>query len=153
MAKLIGLTGGIASGKSAVAQMLVKLGARHIDADEVAREVVQPGTPGLSKIVEVFGPDVLTEDGALSRERMRKLVFDDPAMRRRLEAITHPLIGMRIAETIQEMAMKSGHPIVIEAALLVETGDLIPFDALVVVDAPEETQLRRPKTARRHRAR
>ena len=143
MARVIGLTGGIATGKSAVARMFEALGARLIDADRVAREVVLPGTDGLARIVEEFGPTVLAADGTLDRARLKAIVFDDPAKRRRLEAITHPRIVMRIAQRIQEYLAEGDEPIVIEAALLLETSARLPLDAVIVVAAPPEVQLAR----------
>src|SRR5690606_32803910 len=96
----IGLTGGVASGKSAVADMFQALGAPLIDTDVLAREVVEPGEPGLTAIRDAFGPDVLTEDGRLDRRKLRSIVFSDDEKRRRLEAILHPLIRERLLEKL-----------------------------------------------------
>ena len=138
----VGLTGGIASGKSTVAGMLVELGAVVIDADLIAREVVAPGTPGLAAIVEAFGPDVLTADGSLDRPRLGSVVFADDAARERLNAITHPLVGARTAE-LEEAARASGRLVVNDIPLLVEVGYAALFDEVVVVDVPVELQVER----------
>lgn len=141
--RVIGLTGGIGSGKSTVAAMLRELGAPVVDADRLARQVVEPGQPAYEEIVREFGPEVLAPDGAIDRKRLGEIVFGDEAKRRRLNAITHP----RIAEAAQaEVArhVAQGAPIVFyEAALLVENGLHRALDGLVVVTAPPETQLRR----------
>src|SRR3972149_2622900 len=101
---LVGLTGGIASGKTTVAQRFVADGAALIDADVVAREVVEPGSQGLSKVVERFGDGVLAGDGSLDRDALAAIVFNDPDARKELEAITHPLIGAEIGRRLQEMS-------------------------------------------------
>jgi dephospho-CoA kinase len=137
----VGLTGGVASGKSAVSAILEDLGAVVIDADALAREVVEPGTPGLAAVVEEFGPDVLTEDGALDRGRVGALVFTDPLRRAALEAIIHPLVRARAREI--EAGAPPGAVVVHDIPLLVETGQAGDFDAVVVVDVPEETQVER----------
>jgi dephospho-CoA kinase len=137
---IVGLTGGIASGKSVVAQMLAKLGAGLVDTDVVARDVVAPGRPGLAVVVEAFGPTVLRQSGELDRAALRKLVFGDDAKRRQLEALLHPLIRARTRELIAA----SGAPYVVVAVpLLVETnfGELV--DRVLVVDCPEALQLER----------
>ncbi len=137
----VGLTGGVASGKSTVAGILESLGAVVIDADVLAREVVEPGTPGLAAVVAEFGPGVLTEDGALDRPALGALVFADEAARRRLEKILHPLIRARGAEIEAEAA---GEALVVhDIPLLAETGQADRFDAVVVVDVPVETQVER----------
>ena len=143
MALLIGLTGGIATGKSTVAGLFAELGARLIDADRVAREVVAPGTDGLAEVTREFGPGVLAADGSLDRTALRAIVFDDPAKRHALERITHPRIGARIAEQVRTFLDEGDAPIVIEAALLIESGSLIAYDALVAVGAPTGVQLAR----------
>jgi dephospho-CoA kinase len=140
---LIGLTGGIASGKSTVARQLARLGVVVVDADALAREVVAKGTPGLEEIVRLFGPPVLTEAGELNRERMGALVFNDPQARQRLNQITHPRIGQLSAERIAQAQGSSSPYIVYEAALLVETGAHKGMSALIVVAAPAEVQLDR----------
>ena len=140
---VVGLTGGIASGKSTVAARLRELGVPVVDADALAREVVAPGTPGLEAIVEAFGAGVLTPEGALDRKALGEVVFADAAARKRLEAITHPRIA---AAGHARMASLADHPApyrVYEAALLVENGLHRAFPALVVVAAEEATQLTR----------
>jgi dephospho-CoA kinase len=137
----VGLTGGVASGKSAVAAVLRDLGAVVIDADVLAREVVEPGTPGLAAVVAEFGPDVVRSDGRLDRTRLGAVVFEDRERRAALEAIIHPLVRARAAEI--ETAVPAGVLVVHDIPLLVETGQSADFDALVVVDAPEHVQLER----------
>ena len=137
----VGLTGGVASGKSTVAALLRELGAVVVDSDVLAREVVEPGTPGLAAVVEAFGPEVLTADGALDRPALGAVVFGDEAARRRLEAILHPLIRARAAEL--EAAAPEGTVVVHDIPLLVETGQADRFDAVLVVDVPVETQVGR----------
>ncbi|MGH3361956.1 MAG: dephospho-CoA kinase [Nocardioides sp.] len=137
----VGLTGGVASGKSAVSTMLVELGAVLIDADLLAREVVARGTPGLEAVVEEFGADLLTSEGDLDRAAMGALVFNDQAARKRLEAIVHPLVFERIVE-LEERA-GSDDVVVHDIPLLVESGRADTFDAVIVVDTPPELQLER----------
>ena len=137
----VGLTGGVASGKSTVAALLRELGAVVVDSDVLAREVVEPGTPGLAAVVDAFGPEVLTADGALDRAALGGVVFGDEAARRRLEAILHPLIRARAAEL--EAAAPEGTVVVHDIPLLVETGQADRFDAVLVVDVPVETQVER----------
>lgn len=137
----VGLTGGIASGKSTVARILVELGAVLIDGDALAREVVARGTPGLAKVVDEFGADLLTEEGDLDRAALGRIVFADEAARKRLEAITHPLIFERYAEL--EAAAPEGALVVHDIPLLAESGRAADFDAVVVVDAPPELQVER----------
>ncbi|GAB2633348.1 dephospho-CoA kinase [Nocardioides ginkgobilobae] len=137
----VGLTGGVASGKSTVAGMLTDLGAVVIDADAIAREVVAAGTPGLAAVVEEFGEELLTADGELDRPAMGSLVFHDESARRRLEAIVHPLVFERYAE--QEAAAPEGALVVHDIPLLVESGRAAEFDAVVVVDVPRELQVER----------
>ena len=137
----VGLTGGIASGKSTVSGMLRELGAVVIDADQLSREVVAAGTPGLAAVVEEFGPGVLTEDGALDRPAVARIVFSDDAARRRLEGIVHPLVFEEVAR------LESGAPedavVVHDIPLLAESGRADSFDAVVVVDAPSDVQVAR----------
>lgn len=142
----VGLTGGIASGKSTVAAVLRDLGAVVIDADQLAREVVEPGTPGLARVVEAFGPGVLADDGSLDRPALGAIVFADPERRAALEAILHPLIRARSAEL--EEAAGPDAMVVHDIPLLVETGQQDRFDAVVVVDVPEDEQVRRMVTDR-----
>lgn len=137
----VGLTGGVASGKSTVAAVLQELDAVVIDADQLAREVVEPGTPGLAAVVDAFGAHVLSEDGSLDRPALGAVVFADEVARRRLEKILHPLIRARAAEI--EAAAPSGALVVHDIPLLVETGQGDTFDAVLVVDVPVETQVDR----------
>ncbi len=137
----VGLTGGVASGKSTVAAKLADLGAIVIDADELAREVVAPGTPGLAAVVEAFGPEVLTPEGELDRPAMGRVVFHDEEQRRRLEEIVHPLVFERYAEL--EEAAGPDDVVVHDIPLLVESGRAHEFEAILVVEAPEELQVER----------
>lgn len=137
----VGLTGGIASGKSTVSAILTELGAVVIDSDRLAREVVAQGTPGLERVVEVFGPDVLTADGEMDRPKVGALVFADPEKRRALESIIWPLVAKRSEELLAR-----GGPdalVVHDIPLLVESGQQDSFDALIVVDAPHDVQVER----------
>ncbi|WP_240617147.1 dephospho-CoA kinase [Nocardioides speluncae] len=140
MTKRVGLTGGVASGKSTVGQIFAALGATVIDADVLAREVVAPGTDGLAEIVKAFGEDVLTASGELDRAKMGEIVFADEARRRTLESIIHPRVRARGAEL---EAAAQGPIVIHEIPLLVETGQADAFDALVVVDVPVEIQVER----------
>ncbi len=139
----VGLTGGIASGKSTVAEMLVELGAVLIDGDALAREVVARGTPGLAQVVEEFGEELLTPEGDLDRAALGRIVFSDESARRRLEAITHPLIFERYAEL--EAAAPPDAVVVHDIPLLAEAGRerAATFDAVIVVDVPAELQIER----------
>ncbi|WP_322755674.1 dephospho-CoA kinase [Frankia sp. Cas3] len=137
----VGLTGGIGAGKSAVARLLTDHGAVVIDADAIAREVVAVGTPGLQAVVDEFGPQMLCADGSLDREALGAVVFADPAARRRLEAITHPLVG---AEATRRMADAPADAVVVyDVPLLVEAGLSGGYDVIVVVVAPREVRLAR----------
>jgi len=137
----VGLTGGIASGKSTVSSILRELGAVVIDADQLAREVVAKGTPGLAEVVEAFGPDILTEDGHLDRPKMGGIVFNDEGLRRKLEAIVHPRVFELYAAL--EASAPTGGIVVHDIPLLVESGRAEEFDAVVVVDVPDEVQVER----------
>ncbi|MFS3129994.1 dephospho-CoA kinase [Nocardioides sp. Bht2] len=137
----VGLTGGIASGKSTVAAMLRELGAVIIDADQLARDVVAQGTPGLAAIVAEFGADLLGADGELDRPKMGALVFADEAARRRLEAIVHPLVFEAI--NALEAAAPDGALVVHDIPLLAESGRADTFDAVIVVDVPTQLQVDR----------
>jgi dephospho-CoA kinase len=144
--KLVGLTGGIGSGKSTVGRMVQDLGVPMIDADQLAREVVEPGQPAHAEIAATW-PEVIVAEGPgaghLDRRRLAALVFADPASRLRLEAITHPRIQQRLLEEAERLA-RAGHRLAFyEASLLVEVGRHRDFDALVVVDIGEEQQLAR----------
>lgn len=137
----VGLTGGVASGKSTVAALLADLGAVVIDADVLAREVVAPGTSGLAAVVESFGEQVLTEDGRMDRAEVGRVVFGDDQARARLEAIIHPRVRARSAEV--EAQAPRGSLVVHDIPLLVETGQPDRFDAVLVVDVPSELQVER----------
>ncbi|MEU1083252.1 dephospho-CoA kinase [Streptomyces sp. NPDC005908] len=137
----VGLTGGIGAGKSEVSRLLVECGAVLIDADRIAREVVEPGTPGLAAVVEVFGEKILTEDGSLDRPRLGALVFGDPEKLARLNAIVHPLVGARSREL--EEAAPEDAVVVHDVPLLTENGLAPLYDLVIVVDASPETQLDR----------
>ena len=136
----VGLTGGIAAGKSLVAAELAARGATIIDADVLAREVVEPGTPGLAAIIERFGTQVLT-DGRLNRSRLAEIIFADPVARRDLERIVHPAVRARATEL--EQAAGSAAVVVHVIPLLVETGQQQTFDLVVTVDVDHETQIER----------
>jgi dephospho-CoA kinase len=140
---VVGLTGGIASGKSTVARMFGDLGVPLVDADALAREIVERGSPGLACIVERFGAEILLEDGALDRRRLARVVFEDPRAREDLNAITHPLIAAKGAERIRALQSTAAQYIVYEAALLVEGGSYKAFSALIVVAVEPVTQLAR----------
>lgn len=138
--KIVGLTGGIASGKSTVARHFEKLGVPSVDADQLAREVVAKDSAGLSAIVEAFGEDVLLPDGTLDRKAMGQLVFSDPAARAKLNAITHPRIAALGAERVRLLSEKGVPYVLYEAALIVENGLHRGMRALVVVSADAATQ-------------
>lgn len=137
----IGLTGGIGSGKSAVAQRLAELGAIIIDSDRLAREVVEPGTPGLSEVVSAFGDAVLAPDGSLDRPALGRVVFGDEAARKRLEGIIHPLVRQRTAA--QAMAAPPDAIVVNDVPLLVEAGLASQYELVIVVFASESTRIER----------
>jgi len=137
----VGLTGGVASGKSTVSGMLAELGAVVIDADLLAREVVAPGTDGLAEVVAAFGPQVLTEAGELDRQAIGTVVFADPDQRKRLEAIIHPRVRVRAAEI--EAAAPESAVVVHDIPLLAETGQEGSFGAVIVVDVPVDLQIER----------
>lgn len=137
----VGLTGGVASGKSSVSKILSELGAVIIDADALAREVVAKGTPGLEAVVEAFGPSLLTAEGELDRPAMGALVFGDDEARRKLESIVHPLVFERIVDL--ESHAPAGALVVHDIPLLAESGRADTFDAVIVVDAPAEVQIER----------
>jgi dephospho-CoA kinase len=139
---LVGLTGGIGTGKSTVARMLEKRGAVVFDADALARQAVAPGTPGFDEVVERFGPNVLAPGGGLDREALASIVFADQAARRDLEGIVHPEVRRMFAEGCEEYR-DSDRVVVFSAPLLVETGMHTAFDLLIVVSAPVATQIER----------
>ncbi len=140
---VFGLTGGIASGKSTVGRRFARRGVPVVDADELAREVVAPGSDGLRAIVEAFGQGVLKDDGALDRAALGALVFLAPEKRRVLEAITHPLIARAGQAKMMTLAAEGHGLACYEAALLVEAGTADLFRPLVVVAAPESVQITR----------
>lgn len=141
---VIGLTGGIAAGKSAVAARLRELGAVVIDADALAREVVEPGTPGLEAIVERFGQGVLDAEGALDRPRLGAIVFGDDAARSDLNAIVHPEVRRRYDELVAEAFARDRDAIVVyDVPLLAEARAASEFGLVVVVDAPADVRLER----------
>ena len=146
----VGLTGGIGSGKSEVSRRLAARGAAIVDADQAAREVVEPGTPGLGQIAAVFGPEVIRPDGRLDRDRLGELVFAQPALRAKLNAIVHPLVHERMRQLDQDaMAVAGPAGIVVhDVPLLAENGLASGFDAVVVVDTPEDQQVQRLMTER-----
>jgi len=137
---LIALTGGIASGKTAVAELFAKLGVPVLDTDQIAREVVAPGMPALAQLVAEFGPGILDAHGGLDRARMRERVFADPAQRRKLEAITHPAIREELA---RRAAAAGGDYQIHVIPLLVESGRTEAYDRVLVVDCPEQMQIAR----------
>ena len=137
---LVGLTGGIASGKSTVASLWNELGATVIDADILAREVVEPGTSGLEKLATVFGSRVMNPDGSLNRSALAEIVFEDPEQRLQLESIVHPLIQELSRQRISEASTEI---VVYVIPLLAETQSTLPFDLVVTVEAPEQEQVRR----------
>ncbi|GAA0323063.1 dephospho-CoA kinase [Actinoallomurus spadix] len=137
----VGLTGGIGSGKSEVSRRLAEHGAVVVDADAVAREVVEPGTPGLAEVVAEFGEGVLLPDGSLDRERLGSIVFADEERRARLNAIVHPRVGERMRELVERAP---GDAIVVyDVPLIAENGLAGMYDLVVVVDTPVEEQVRR----------
>jgi len=141
---LVGLTGGIGSGKSEVSRRLAALGAVIVDADAIAREVVEPGTDGLAAVVAEFGDAVLAADGSLDREALAAVVFGDEQARRRLNGIVHPLVGARTMQLIVAAAEADPHAVVVnDVPLLAEGGMKDRYEAVVVVDTDPQTQLDR----------
>lgn len=141
---LIGLTGGIASGKSTVARRLYEHGAVHIDADDLARRVVEPGTPVLAAVVAEFGEGVLRADGSLDRVRLGEIVFNDDAARARLNAIVHPAVRELSSRLIARAEADDPDAVVVyDVPLLVEASVDHPFDLIVVTNAPRRTQVKR----------
>ena len=137
---ILGLTGGIGSGKSAVAQGFIERGVHLVDADHAARWVVEPGRPALARIVEHFGPGVLQADGQLDRAALRQLIFTDPGQRRWLENLLHPLIGQEIT---QVLARATSPYAILVSPLLIESGQHHLTQRVLVVDTPEELQVQR----------
>ena len=140
---VVGLTGGIGCGKSTVSAMFAAHGVPIVDADQLARDVVAPGTDGLNQIIETFGRDIVDADGALDRQALGDVVFADEAARHKLNAITHPLIATAGARAIAELARDNPDYIVYEAALLVENNAYTMFSALIVVACKRQTQVAR----------
>jgi dephospho-CoA kinase len=141
----VGLTGGIGSGKSAVSERLGALGAVVLDGDKAARAVVEPGTPGLARLADAFGPDVLRPDGSLDRAKLAGIVFADEAARQKLNMITHPLIHEHI-QAAEKAAVAAGGPdtiVVHDIPLLAEGQRSAGFDVVIVVDVPTELQVSR----------
>jgi dephospho-CoA kinase len=141
--RLTGLTGGIASGKSSVSQMLASLGAEILDADLLAREVVAPGSDGLAAVVDAFGEEVLEGSGALDRKRLGEVVFANPAQRKVLEAITHPRIFQRFLASVDDARKRDVAVLVYDAPLLIERKLHLMMDAVIVVWVPTTLQIER----------
>ena len=137
---LVGITGGIASGKSTVAAMLGKFDCQIIDADDIAREVVLPGSDGFSKVVAEFGPQILEQDGSLSRAELGKIVFKDPERRLTLEGILHPLIKTR---TLERISQSKSDIVIYIVPLLVEARVDYPFDFVATIEAGTDNQIKR----------
>jgi dephospho-CoA kinase len=140
----VGLTGGIATGKSTVSRLFVENGAHHIDADILAHEAVAPGQPALREIIAAFGPGMLRADGTLNRPHLADIVFKDGEKRERLEAIVHPYVFAEEERRYREIAAENPQAVVLfNAALLIETGAYKSKDRIIVVTADEPTQLAR----------
>ena len=139
---LVGLTGGIGSGKSTVAALIAESGIPVLDADQIAREVVLPGQPALAEIAAAW-PEAVEPDGTLDRMKLGALVFSNPAARARLQSITHPKIQAQALDRVRALGAQGHKLAVYEASLLVETGRHGDFDALIVVTAPEDVQVQR----------
>ena len=138
--KLIGITGGIGMGKSTIAEFLGERGLPIVDTDQIARDVVQPGEPALQKIVEAFGPDMISGDGSLDRRRLAAAVFDDKEAKARLESILHPRIRSRWKSLAEQWRRDSAALGFVVIPLLYETGAEREFDAIICVACPESTQ-------------
>ena len=143
---LIGLTGGIAAGKTTVAAHWVSLGGIEIDADKLAREVVEPGTKGLKQIREVFGESVFNSEGSLDRQKLGEIIFSDANKRAALEEIVHPLVRQRASELLAELPENS--MVIYTVPLLVEANVSLPFDVIVSVEAPEADRVKRLVSSR-----
>ena len=139
---LVGLTGGLASGKSTVARLLTERGAVVVDADELSRRAVAPGSPQLDRIVETFGPEVLAADGSLDRAALARVAFGDETRRRQLEAILHPEVFRLLGEAVA-VHRETGHVVVFDAPLIFETGFDEACDLVVAVGANEATRVQR----------
>jgi dephospho-CoA kinase len=139
----VGLTGNVAAGKSAVARIWAARGVPVLDTDQLAREAVEPGSPGLSAVREAFGEKVIATDGTLDRGRLREIVFRDPAERQRLERILHPIIATLHRRWVADRIVEGIPLVVSEVPLLFEAGLETDFDVVVFVDAPDETRFHR----------
>jgi dephospho-CoA kinase len=139
----IALTGGPGSGKSTVARMFRELGAKVIDADEVAHGAVSPGQPAWEEVRREFGPDYFREDGSLDRAKMAELVFQDAGARQKLNAIVHPRVTGEVARRLKDLAARGAHLVMVEVPLLFEAGLKKNFDMVIVVDAGEKEQIDR----------
>lgn len=140
---IVGVTGGIASGKSTVARAFAALGVPWVDADDVAREVVEPGEPALAEIAERFGGQVLQADGRLNRRALRDIVFAQPTERLWLESVTHPRIRQRIEAHLERLQAEGAPYVLLVSPLLFESGQSEMVDRCLVIDVPEELQLAR----------
>lgn len=140
---IVGLTGGIASGKSTVARAFAALGVPWVDADDVAREVVEPGEPALAEIAERHGTKVLNDDGSLNRRALREIVFNDPDERRWLESVTHPRIRTRLLEHLARLQAGGAPYVLLVSPLLFESGQSAMVDRCLVIDVPETLQIER----------
>jgi dephospho-CoA kinase len=143
---IVGLTGGVASGKTAISQILKEEGAYLIDADQIARELVQPHTATWNELIKVFGKEILQEDGSIHRKRLAAKVFSDPEQRNLLNQILHPRIKAEMNRRVKEIGQKDPDAIVvIDAALLIELGDHREMDKVIVVTSTEKQQIERLK--------
>ncbi|WP_372677269.1 dephospho-CoA kinase [Desulfosarcina sp.] len=141
---IAGLTGGIASGKSTISRFLSAAGARVVDADKIAREVVEPGTPGYDAILAFFGRTIILPDGNIDRKRLGEIIFNDPDKKARLDAIVHPLVVERSAEMIAQITAETPNAVVImDVPLLIEAGMARDLEEVIVVYVPETLQLER----------
>ncbi|MCA9572114.1 MAG: dephospho-CoA kinase [Myxococcales bacterium] len=141
--RIVGLTGGIATGKSSVGRILTGLGVEVIDADRVAREVVEPGQPTLAALVQALGPEILDADGRLDRPAMREAIANDPEVKATLDRITHPAIRTAIAQRLVQLGESGAEAAVVDAALMVETGSHALYPQVIVVSCHPDTQLER----------
>ena len=143
---LIGLTGGIAAGKTTVAGHWVSLGGIEIDADKLAREVVEPGTKGIDQIRQIFGDSVFSSDSSLDRQKLGEIIFNDPQKRLTLEGIIHPLVRQRASQLLAKLP--EGSMVIYTVPLLVEANVSLPFDVIVSVEAPEADRVKRLASSR-----
>ncbi|MCB1042486.1 MAG: dephospho-CoA kinase [Acidobacteria bacterium] len=141
--RVVGITGGIASGKSSVARFLMDRGYHVIDADQVARWVVEPGQPGLLEIAETFGASMINVDGTLRRSALRALIAKDPQAQQRLNQIMHPLIRQEIERQVADFEAQGEQLVFVEAALMIEAGTSHKYDHVILVTAPLDERLRR----------